>query len=149
MSAILSSDGIYRYRLEREWDPSKPKLLFIMLNPSTADAIHDDPTIRRITRFANDWGYGGVLVGNLFAFRSTKPAALKTAADPIGPENMAHIRTMVAECEMVVYAYGNNQSEPMWLKELVLEPYFIKLSKKGTPCHPLYLKADLTPVRFR
>ena len=149
MSTILSSDGVYRYRLERVWDPSKPKLLFIMLNPSTADATHDDPTIRRITRFAKDWGYGGVLVGNLFAFRSTMPAALKIASDPIGPENIAHIRTMVTECEKVIYAYGNNQSEPTWLKELVLEPYVIKLSTKGIPCHPLYLKADLTPVRFR
>ena len=120
-----------------------------MLNPSTADATHDDPTIRRITRFAKDWGYGGVLVGNLFAFRSTKPAALKTADDPIGPENMAHVCAMIKECEMVVYAYGNNQSEPEWLKELVMEPYAIKVSSKGIPSHPLYLKADLKPVRFR
>jgi hypothetical protein len=149
MDTVLSSDGLYRYRLERTWDSSKPKILFIMLNPSTADASHDDPTIRRIIRFARDWAYGGLLVGNLYAFRSTKPTVLKTVVDPIGPENIAHIEAMVKMCEKVVYAYGNNQKEPDWLKALVAEPYVIKRSKKGIPSHPLYLKADLVPTKFR
>ena len=146
--AILSYDGKYRYQLSRTWDKDKPKLLFIMLNPSTADTINDDPTIRRIIRFSKSWGYGGLYLGNLYAFRSTDPKGLLSTDDPIGPDNIPHIKTLLGLSERVIYAWGNNEREPDWLSELVDSPYCIDISKKGVPKHPLYLKGDLQPKRY-
>jgi hypothetical protein len=138
-TAILSQDEKYRYQLSRCWDETKPCILFIMLNPSTADANIDDPTIRRVISFAKSWGYGGVYVGNLFAFRSTDPKGLKQTADPVGENNIQHIQTLVGLVDKVIYAWGNNQKEPKWLTDLVATPYCIDISKKGVPKHPLYL----------
>jgi hypothetical protein len=144
-AAILSEDNLYRYQLSRIWDESKPPILFIMLNPSTADADTDDPTIRRVIRFATSWGYGSVYVANLYAFRSTDPKALKHVDDPIGKENVSYITHLIGMADKVVYAWGNNQKEPTWLSELVQTPYYIDLSKNGIPKHPLYLKSELIP----
>ena len=144
-AAILSEDNLYRYQLSRIWDESKPRILFIMLNPSTADADIDNPTIRRVIRFATSCGYGGVYVANLYAFRSTDPKALKHTDDPIGKENVSYITHLIGMADKVVYAWGNNQKEPTWLSELVQTPYCIDLSKNGIPKHPLYLKSDLFP----
>ena len=144
-AAILSEDNLYRYQLSRIWDESKPLILFIMLNPSTADADVDDPTIRRVIRFTTSWGYGGVYVANLYAFRSTDPKALKHTDDPVGKENVSYITHLIGMADKVVYAWGNNQKEPIWLSELVQTPYCIDLSKNGIPKHPLYLKSDLFP----
>jgi hypothetical protein len=144
-AAILSEDNLYRYQLSRIWDESKPPILFIMLNPSCADAAHDDPTIRRVIRFATSWGYGGVYVTNLYAFRSTDPKVLKHTDDPVGKENISYITHLIGMVDKVVYAWGNNQKEPTWLSELVQTPYCIDLSKKRIPKHPLYLKSELIP----
>jgi hypothetical protein len=146
--ALISDDTKYRYQLSRIWDDSKPRILFIMLNPSTADSNNDDPTIRRVIGFAKLWGYGGLHVGNLYAYRSTDPKALKEVADPVGKENITHIQSLIRDSDRVVYAWGNNKSEPAWLKELVPEPYCIDVSKYGIPKHPLYLKSDLTMRPF-
>ena len=86
--ATFSSDERYRYLLWRRWSSSQ-LALFIGLNPSTADAANDDPTIRRITGFSRSLGFGGFLIVNLFAFRATKPIDLFASSDPIGPENDA------------------------------------------------------------
>jgi hypothetical protein len=147
-TAILSSDNIYRYELSRIWDDEKPKILFIMLNPSTADEFVEDPTIRRIVNYAKDWGYGGVYVGNLYAFRSTDPKGLNSAEDPVGPENITHIQTLIGLVDKVVYAWGNERKEPEWLKKIVTNPYCIDISKKRIPKHPLYLKKCLTPQLY-
>ena len=141
-TALLSEDKLYRYQLLRVWDETLPRVLFVMLNPSTADATKDDPTIRRVISFAKSWGYGGVYVGNLFAFRSTDPKGLKYVKDPIGENNIQHIQAMVGLVDKIIYAWGNNQKEPKWLSELVPTPYCIDISKKGVPKHPLYLKKD-------
>ena len=93
-----------------------------MLNPSTADANKDDPTIHRVISFAKSWGYGRVYVGNLFAFCSTDPKGLKYVTDPIGKNNIQHIQTMVVLVDKIIYAWGNNQKEPKWLSELVPTP---------------------------
>ena len=146
--AIISEDGKYRYQLSRTWDEEKPKVLFLMLNPSTADANIDDPTIRRVVNFASSWGYGGVFVGNLYAFRSTDPAALRTADDPVGKDNLQHVKTLVGMTDKVVYAWGNKKKEPEWLCNLVDKPYCIDISKQGIPKHPLYLKKELEPKPF-
>jgi len=146
--AIISEDGKYRYQLSRIWDEEKPKVLFIMLNPSTADADVDDPTIRRVVNFSKSWGYGGVFVGNLYAYRSTDPKGLKHTEDPIGPENMSHIQSLVGLTDKIVYAWGNNKKEPKWLCDLVETPYCIDISTKKIPKHPLYLKGDLQPKLY-
>ena len=148
-TALLSEDNIYRYQLSRIWDEEKPKILFIMLNPSTADEFVEDPTIRRVVNYAKDWGYGGVYVGNLYAFRSTDPKGLKCIADPIGPENINHIQTLISLVDKVIYAWGNEQKEPDWLKKIVETPYCIEISKKGIPKHPLYLKKCLIPQIYK
>ena len=147
-TALLSEDKLYRYQLLRVWDETLPRVLFVMLNPSTADATKDDPSIRRVISFAKSWGYGGVYVGNLFAFRSTDPKGLKYVKDPIGENNIQHIQTMVGLVDKIIYAWGNNQKEPKWLSEMVPTPYCIDISKKGVPKHPLYLKKDTHPKLY-
>ena len=147
-TALISEDKLYRYQLLRVWDETLPRVLFVMLNPSTADATKDDPTIRRVISFAKSWGYGGVYVGNLFAFRSTDPKGLKYVKDPIGENNIQHIQAMVGLVDKIIYAWGNNQKEPKWLSEMVPTPYCIDISKKGVPKHPLYLKKDTHPKLY-
>ena len=146
--AIISKDNKYRYQLSRIWDDEKPKVLFIMLNPSTADADVDDPTIRRVVNFAKSWVYGGVFVGNLYAFRSTNPKSLRYTDNPIGKDNIQHIQSLIGLVERVIYAWGNKKKEPDWLYSLVDSPYCIDVSKKGIPKHPLYLKSELKPKLY-
>lgn len=102
--AVLSPDREYRYRLSRTWDSEKPTLGFIMLNPSTDDESEDDPTIRRCLGYAKDWGYGSILVGNLFGLRATDPSQLREHGNPVGPENDEHLQLICTEAEMVVAA---------------------------------------------
>ena len=83
-------------------------MFFICLNPSTADAENDDKTVRRIIGFARDWGFGGVLIGNLFALRSRDPSALYKSADPVGPDNDMYLRQMAEQSELIVAAWGNH-----------------------------------------
>jgi hypothetical protein len=146
--ALISRDKKYRYQLSRIWDEDKPKVLFIMLNPSTADETVDDKTIRRVMGFAESWGYGGVFVGNLYAFRSTDPDALRHTDDPVGPDNIQHVQNLIGLTERVIYAWGNKKKEPEWLRDLVDTPYCIDISTKGIPKHPLYLKGELQPKLY-
>ena len=106
ISAVLSEDLRYRYTLVREWDPAKLKVTFLMVNPSTADHQIDDATIRKCVGFADAWGYGGIIVVNLFALRSREPKALLTADDPIGPDNDAHLLERVSAPGPFVVAWG-------------------------------------------
>ena len=146
--AKLSDDKLYRYQLSRIWDEDKPTVLFIMLNPSTADADVDDPTIRRVINFAKSWNYGGVFVVNLYAFRSTDPKRLREIDDPRGKDNKTHIQDLLKSVDKVIYAWGNKEKEPEWLRELVKKPFCIALSTKGIPKHPLYLKSDSQPILY-
>lgn len=149
-SALLSDCGSYRYRLGRSWDASLPRLLFLMLNPSTADASVDDPTIRRCTGFAKELGYGSLQVGNLFAWSSAKPADLLCVDDPAGPENQFHLEEMAAGCDAIICAWGNGPVlRKLGCKDgrrflppaLLSRPLqVLKLSLAGVPAHPLYLK---------
>lgn len=147
--ALISECGNYRYKLWRVWNPNKGKILFIMLNPSTADATEDDPTIRRCIGFASDWGYGGLYVGNLYAYRTTDPKMLTYVDDPEGPENRKHITEMIKEVENVVCAWGNGQgAPPRWLRKLA-KLHYLDMCKDGSPKHPLYLPKKLEPIGFR
>lgn len=141
--AILSQDRKYRYQLSRIWDEQKPKLLFIMHNPSDADAIIDDATTSRVINYVKKWGYGGVYVGNLYALRNTDPKAIKEKNYPIDEHNIQHISGLIRLVEKVIYCWGFNKKEPEWLINLVDTPYCIDVSTKGLPKHPLYLKKDL------
>jgi hypothetical protein len=104
-NAMLSDDGKYRFALTREWDADKPTLVFVMLNPSTADAYTDDATIRTCIALAKRWGYGGLCVVNLYALRATDPAALLAAADPVGKNNDIAISAAASGRDVIV-AWG-------------------------------------------
>ena len=145
----------YRYRLSRTWDAKKPHVMFVMMNPSTADPLVDDPTVAKACRFARAWGYGGIFVGNTFAYRVTDQRQLMKVADPIGPDNDAHLIAMAREAKVVVFAYGKPHKQLRYrglavmrllVEEARIKPYVLRLSKDGTPCHPLYLPETLTPV---
>lgn len=148
-TAVISKDGVYRYQLYREWDANLPAILFVMLNPSTADGTSDDHTIRRVINFAKLWGYGRLYVANLFAFRSTDPKGLRTARDPVGPENVEIVAELVSKVSRTVYAWGNGRAEPEWLRSLVRSPYCIQTGKGGVPKHPLFMRKDASLKAFR
>jgi len=153
MSAILSACGLYRYRLERTWDDEASKVAFIMLNPSTADAETDDPTIRRCIGFAKSWGFGGLIVGNLFALRSTDPMFLYSHSDPVGPDNDAHLRSIAICAEQVVFAWGNHglfQERGRVVAEMLDDRNIsaLNITGKGQPGHPLYVAAATQPKAY-
>lgn len=141
----------YRYALWRVWDESKPYVAIIGLNPSTADEVQNDPTINRCISFARSWGYGGVCMINLFAFRATAPADMMSAHDPVGPDNDKWLVEIAKEAGGVVAAWGNDGSylgRSTLVKNMILNLCALKINKSGEPAHPLYLKASLVPVSY-
>lgn len=101
-SAVFGGDRQqYRYTLERVWDDSKPTCLWIMMNPSTATPHFEDPTVAKCRRYADDWGYGTLLVGNTFAYRATDQKRLLEVDDPSGPDNDRHILEMAARADLI------------------------------------------------
>ena len=150
-TAEFSPDRIYRYKLTRRWDSTLPYLGVIGLNPSTADETHDDPTIRRCINYAKAWGCGGLLMGNLFAFRSTDPKGLLTIEDPTGPLNDDALRSIHAESKITLAAWGihgklNSRGEQVI--QMLTGLFALGVTQEGFPKHPLYLKKDLQPVLF-
>jgi len=147
--AVLSSDGRYRYRLWRLWDDLAPIMTWVMLNPSTADADVDDPTIRKCIGFAKAGHYGGIIVVNLFAWRATDPKELRHVADPVGPENDDHILWACTAPLMlsVVAGWGSNpfaRKRAARVKALIQsgarrDVQCFRKSDAGQPWHPLYL----------
>ncbi len=147
-AAEISECGQYRYALGRQWGDGQT-VAFIMLNPSTADADRDDPTITRCIHFARSWGYGGLVVANLYAYRATDPSELWRTADPVGPENDEHLTRVAAGCALLVAAWGAN-AKPGRIAQVLALPgmgrlHALGLTKAGQPRHPLYLRGDLTP----
>jgi len=147
--AIISHCKKYRYVLWRNWDKSKQSVMFIGLNPSKADIIQDDPTIYRCINFAKSWGYGGIIITNLFAYRTKDPRELKITNNPIGKDNDMWINKISKEDVFKVAAWGNhgtylNRSENI-LKS-ISNLNCIKKNKSGEPSHPLYLKTDLKTI---
>jgi hypothetical protein len=151
-TAIISECGQYRYQLGRAWDDG-PIARFIMLNPSTADATEDDPTIRRCISFAKREGAGAISVVNLFAFRATKPIDMMKADDPIGPENNDHLREWVGHefgfAKIVIAAWGANHMATKRFNQIcargVIDTRYwqcLGKTKSGAPGHPLYIKGD-------
>lgn len=148
--ATISDCGLYRYSLLRHWGHEQGnRMLMIMLNPSTADASVDDPTIRRCIAFAKGFGYHGLVVTNLFAFRATDPGDLRLADDPVGPDNDKFIRTAGTLYSEAVCAWGahgvlarRDGVVRAMLNERGVKTFALGLTKDGQPRHPLYLKGS-------
>ena len=150
-TARISGDGIYRYDLTRHWGPSVSVCTFIMLNPSTADANQDDPTIRRCMGFARRWGHGGLRVVNLYAFRATRPIELQNAIDPMGPENPGYLENAVLWSDVLIAAWGAHPiGVPHEARRVLFAAKLLCLgvTKHGHCRHPLYVRADVTPQPF-
>ena len=147
-SADFSECRTWRYTLLREWDKTKPHLLMVLLNPSTADENHDDATNRRGMRYAKDWGYGSLCFCNLFAFRTPDPKVMKAAKDPIGPDNDLWIGVQANIAKTIVVGWGNhgtfkNRAAQVMSLLNFRQVYCLAINKGGEPKHPLYCKADL------
>lgn len=148
--AKFSDDRKYRYVLYRIWDKSKPFVMFIGLNPSTANETSDDPTIRRVKRFAKDWGFGGVYMMNLFAYVTAYPEELKKCSDPIG-DNDLWLAIIAGKCSEVVFAWGDFKEAHERSKqavEMFPNAKALQINKNGTPKHPLYVSAAIKPHRY-
>lgn len=150
--AIFSPCGTWRYWLECRWS-NGPVLGFTLLNPSIAGQVVDDPTWRRGVGYGKRWGFGGVVFTNLFALVSTDPAGLKTAVDPIGPENDMHLERLTEIASMIVCAWGppgaqmgRNENVLSLFRKRNVTPMALKITKDGHPGHPLYLRNDAQPV---
>jgi hypothetical protein len=152
--AVISECGRYRYLLRRTWDHGKPRVLYVMLNPSTADAETDDATIRSCIRLARGSGYGGFEVVNLFALRATDPTELTRVADPVGPKNDYSIEAALLRCDMPICAWGahpmaGNRSCSVigTLRQHRPAIFCFGKTKAGAPKHPLYIKSG-TPLQI-
>jgi hypothetical protein len=159
-SAIISADGLYRYGLGRQWNfngttehPLRA-VLWLMFNPSTADAERDDATIRKCVKFSKAWGFDAMLVGNLFAYRTPFPVALqKFEGDRVGPENDQRIEEMASICPVVVLAWGTHvlaRDRGIEVAKLLTKTPSIKVclgtTLNGSPKHPLYIADDTKPI---
>lgn len=151
--AVISDDGRFRTRLWRIWDPELPRVLWLMLNPSTADAEKNDATILKTIAFTRAWGrFGGIEVCNLYAYRTVSPAALKAARYPVGPQNDATIRALMqvtTESTGIVMAAWGAHAQPNRALDVYTDAqilgvplYHLGLNKNGSPKHPLYLPLD-------
>lgn len=160
MSAVISDCGLYRYRLERHGLKGSGAVAWIMVNPSTADAKADDPTIRKVVGFTERLGGGWAIVGNKFAYRATDVKALRSAADPRGPENDSHLEQIMRAAPIVVAAWGPLSKLPPSLRKrwttvcMIAERAGAKLmcfgvAQDGHPRHPLMLAYDTPLVEWR
>lgn len=146
-TATISPCGKFRYTLGRRWSDGPRLLVFVMLNPSTADASQDDATIRRCIGFAQAHGFDALEVVNLFAYRATKPLDLRKAGYPVGPDNDTHIRRVCTQAEAICIAWGANAKDlerpqvvlPM-LRELERPIQVLAITKSGVPQHPLFIQ---------
>lgn len=144
-TAIFSDCEKYRYILRRVWDSDKGRAVFVGLNPSTADEIRNDPTVSRMISLSKLWGFGGVSVCNLFAFRATLPSDMKNAENPVGDENDSFILKEIQDAGKVIACWGNHgkflNRSGNFLKNL-RDYYHFGLTKQGEPHHLLYLRKD-------
>lgn len=155
VSAVFSECQRYRYQLREVWDPGRPMVLWLLMNPSVACLDHADPTLRKTGNFARIWGYGGQWVGNVHAYRSTDKDRLMEVADPVGPDNDRSILEMAAQAELVVLAYGQ-PPKPLRARGAQVVALLrhhpnlchLRLAQDGTPVHPLYLPFSLRPQPY-
>ena len=153
--AVFDRSRRYRYLLTRRWEAQAAPVLFVLLNPSTADGRQDDPTIRRCMGFARAWGHGALEVANLFAWRATHPADLRRAVAPVGPRNDHYLLSAARRAARVVLAWGihgsllgRDQEVLALLERAGRELMCLGLTHGGQPRHVLYLRADTQPAAF-
>ncbi len=151
--AVYSDCERYRYMLTRVWDADGRRALFIMLNPSTATEVQNDPTVERCERRARALGFGAFRVLNIFAWRDTDPRAMRAAADPVGPGNDDAIRDSLPWADQIICAWGTHGAHldrgvavEALLRHQGAELYHLGLSKAGHPKHPLYIGYQVQPV---
>jgi hypothetical protein len=154
--ASFSECRRWRYLLWRRWDRKKPVANFLMLNPSTADELKLDPSCTRARIYAKTWGYGGLIVTNLFGWRATDPDEMKAVRDPVGKGNDAAILRAAKESAIVVCAWGNHGAHLerslrvfKILQSTSSKLSYLKLNASGEPAHPLYLRGALQPTRWK
>jgi hypothetical protein len=150
--AVYSDCERYRYQLTRIWAPERRKILFVMLNPSTATEVQNDPTVERCERRARTLGFGAFRVCNIFAWRETDPHVMRKAIDPVGPGNDAAIRDSCSWADRIVCAWGTHGAHldrgaaVERLMRATGRPLFhLGLSKDGHPKHPLYIAYATQP----
>ena len=148
--AVFSKCRRWRYLLWRRWDEAKPVANFLMLNPSTADEVKLDPSCTRARLYAEHWGYGALIVTNLFAWRATDPYEMKAARDPVGRGNDRAILAAAREAAIVVCAWGNHgahRGRASRVRQLLRGTalHALRMNGSGQPAHPLYLPAALQP----
>src|SRR5712691_8908019 len=152
--AIFDRTGRYRYSLWRGWSADHPRMVFVMLNPGTADEQRNDPTISRCISFAHAWGFGSVEVVNLFAYRTSYPIELIKAPDPVGKDNDRFLAQALERAARIVAAWGMNGTllgRDQYVSQLLAhrhDVYCFGTTKGGHPRHPLYLKRDTPLVAF-
>ena len=153
--AAFSRCRRWRYLLWRRWDARRPVANFLMLNPSTADEVQLDPSCTRARNYAECWGFGGVLVTNIFGWRATDPEQMKAARDPVGRGNDAAILRAARDAGVVVCAWGNHgahlgraEKVVKQLRSAGVRLHFLKINGSGQPAHPLYLPGNLDPLRW-
>lgn len=154
--AEFSACRRWRTLLWRCWDKARPVANFLMLNPSTADETVLDPTCARARDYARRWGYGTLLVTNVFAWRATDPGELRAAADPVGAGNDAAILSAARRAQLVVCAWGNHGVHldraahvTRLLRQGGMTLHVLRLNAGGEPAHPLYLPGRLRPRPWR
>ena len=151
-TAVYSDCEKYRYSLTRVWEPAGRKAFFVMLNPSTATEVQNDPTVERCGRRSRTLGFGAFRVANIFAWRDTDPRKMRAATDPVGPANDAVIAEGCAWADQVICAWGTHgehlkrgaQVEAL-MRATNLPLYHLGLSKAGHPKHPLYIAYAVQP----
>lgn len=153
--ATFSPCRRWRYLLWRRWDEAKPIANFLMLNPSTADEFRLDPSCTRAQNYAERWGFGGVLITNIFAWRATMPEELKLVKNPVGRGNDRAILRAALEASIVVCAWGNHGAHldraarvRRMLEQDRLKLHALRLNDSGHPAHPLYLPGTLEPIKL-
>ncbi len=151
MKTVFSKDRLYRYTLHREWLIGHGVCMFIGLNPSTADEVMDDPTVRRCIGFAAGWGFRTLIMTNIFAFRATDPANMMVVEDPVGEDNDIWLQRAAKESDLVVAAWGTHgayRERSKQVREMLKDLYVLRLTKEGHPSHPLYLPRHLEPIAW-
>ena len=153
--AVYSDCERYRYLLTRIWDLAGKRVLFIMLNPSTATEQQNDPTVERCERRARALGFGGFRVCNIFAFRATDPKVMRAVADPVGPENDDAIRGSLPWADQIICAWGAHGAHlgrgaqmERALRASGRALHTLGLTKAGAPKHPLYIRGDQPLEKF-
>ncbi len=154
-TAVYSDCERYRYMLTRTWDAAGRKALFVMLNPSTATEVQNDPTVERCERRARALGFGSFRVTNIFAWRDTDPRKMRAATDPVGPANDAAIAESAPWADQIVAAWGTHGAHldrgaavERLLRDTGLPVFHLGLTKDGHPRHPLYIAYSQTPERW-